>query len=146
MGLSNSDIEAIAVAWRANMEAVQKGLLAHNAFAWDLFPNQHDAGCGAGPAVTNTSCHAVLSSNCGASDAEPASPPLRDQALYYGLTKGDLSAPTVAARLPDLEQDLANFMLLRGDFGWLGYGFLGCGATRNCKIVIRSRFVCCPSR
>ena len=101
---------------------------------------------GAGPAVTNTSCHAVLSSNCGASDAEPASPPLREQALYYGLTKGDLSAPTVAARLPDLEQDLANFLLLRGDFGWLGYGFLGCGATRNCKIVILSRFVCCPSR
>jgi hypothetical protein len=30
--------------------------------------------------------------------------------LYYGLLKGNLAAATVAERLPDLAQDLANFL------------------------------------
>ena len=79
----------------------------------DLFPNQHDAGCGAGPEIANSSCDAILSHQCAGSSAEEsaAAPPLyREQVLYYGLTKGNLAAPTVAARLPDLAQDLANFL------------------------------------
>ena len=29
--------------------------------------------------------------------------------------------------LPAFEQDLATFLLVRGAFAWLGYGWLGCG-------------------
>jgi hypothetical protein len=93
--------------------AYARRLLKHKAFAWDLFPNQHDAGCGAGPEIANSSCDAILSRQCAGSSAEEsAAAPLlyREQVLYYGLTKGNLAAPTVAARLPDLAQDLANFL------------------------------------
>ena len=46
MGLTDADIEAISLGWRSNMDAVRTALLKNGAFAWDLFPNQHDAGCG----------------------------------------------------------------------------------------------------
>ena len=101
MGLSDDQIKAISIGWRANMEAVHKALLKHEAFAWDLFPNQHNAGCGAGPEITKANCHAMLSREC-----DDTSSLYRTQALYYGLTRGNLSAPTVGARLPDLAQDL----------------------------------------
>eukprot|EP01048_Picozoa_sp_COSAG05_P012010 COSAG05_NODE_1174_length_5617_cov_33.367162_2_plen_384_part_00 len=120
MGLSDAEIKDISIGWRANMEAVHKALIKHKAFAWDLFPNQHDAGCGAGPEISKSSCHAILSHQCAsaaeddndaATNAAPKVSPLyREQALYYGLTKGNLAAPTVAERLPDLAQDLANFL------------------------------------
>ena len=39
----------------------------------------------------------------------------------YGLnTSGN------PARLEDLAQDLANFLLVRGDYAYLGHGWLGC--------------------
>lgn len=109
MGLSDDEIKAISIAWRANMDAVHKNLLAHKAFAWDLFPNQHDAGCGAGPEVTKANCHAALARECTENEYSVntgGSGLYRSQALYYGLTKGNLSAPSVGARLPDLAQDL----------------------------------------
>lgn len=166
MGLSNEQIKAISIAWRANMDAVHKALLSHKAFAWDLFPNQHNAGCGAGPEITKANCHAALSSQCNGNETDSNGGLYRNQALYYGLTKGDLSAPSIKHRLPDLAQDLvrfsrvstsslrvlldtrircctaakfvnmhpvaqASFLLVRGEFAWLGYGFLGCAAQDN---------------
>ena len=112
MGLTGDEIQDIAVAWRANMDAVHIALLRNKAFAWDLFPNQHDAGCGAGPEISKSSCDAILSRECAATSELPVvgASPYREQALYYGLKKGNLAANTVAERLPDLAQDLANFL------------------------------------
>lgn len=33
--------------------------------------------------------------------------------------------------LPAFEQDLATFLLTRGEYAWLGYGWLGCGDARG---------------
>lgn len=87
MGLSDDDIQHIAVAWRASMDAVHKALLKNKAFAWDMFPNQKDAGCGSGPEISKSSCDAILSREC-AGLPEPSTAqglPYRKQALYCKL-------------------------------------------------------------
>jgi hypothetical protein len=30
------------------------------------------------------------------------------------------------AQLPEFDQDLANFLLIRGEHAWLGHGWMGC--------------------
>ena len=61
----------------------------------------------------------------------PAGSPQSDfhkLALFFGFTRvahhGDL---TRAGLLPALYQDLATFLLVRGPFAWLGFGWVGCG-------------------
>eukprot|EP01048_Picozoa_sp_COSAG05_P001753 COSAG05_NODE_61_length_23137_cov_22.080693_4_plen_111_part_00 len=64
-------------------------------------------------------------------------PRFRDIPLFFGLnytSKSALSSPDVAARLPMLQQDLANFLLIRGEYAWLGFGFLSCHNDTNCAI------------
>lgn len=128
MGLSDEDIREISLGWRRNMDAVQRALLARGAYAWDLFPNQHNAGCGAAPYVTQSNCKKVLASQC----KEHPVPNWRGGPLYYGLTvdKSKLNS-SAEARLPQLHQDLASFLLVRGDYAWIGYGFVGCAADVN---------------
>ena len=65
----------------------------------------------------------------------PAHCPLfREIPLFYGLnytSKNALSSPQVASRLPHLQQDLAGFLLIRGDWAWLGFGFASCHNDTN---------------
>ena len=41
------------------------------------------------------------------------------------------SSPLQSDRLPELQQNLAGFLLVRGAYAWLGWGFLGCAAEYN---------------
>ena len=54
-----------------------------------------------------------------AARATPSSP-AQTRAMAYGLS-GEPEK-----RNPDLQQDLANFLLVRGAYAWLGHGWLGC--------------------
>jgi hypothetical protein len=123
MGLTDADVQQISEGWRENMDAAHEMILKLGGFAWDLFPNQHNAGCSAGPAVVKTSCVDELRQYCRASPVpKPQSGP-----LYYGLTTGAKIAGTPIP-LPDFMQDLVNFLLIRGPYAWIGYGFVGCNA------------------
>jgi len=94
-----------------------------------MLPNQHDAGCGAGPTVTKTNCKALLKAQC---QSTPTGTSLRDAPLYSGFNVDKTHLQNSSAlRLPTLMEDVAGFLLVRGDFAWLGYGFLGCAADVN---------------
>merc|ERR1712190_88605 len=42
-----------------------------------------------------------------------------------------MSSPDVDVRLPQMMENLASFLLVRGPYAWLGYGFLGCDEGLN---------------
>ena len=74
--------------------------------------------------VGGTCPHAIVQQKQCASDLralcnETAAPQTR--AMMYALNTGH--DPSV---LPELKQDLANFLLIRGPFAWLGHGWKGC--------------------
>lgn len=45
--------------------------------------------------------------------------------MMYSFGPGGCSGADPSS-LPDLEADLANFLLVRGPYAWLGHGWLGC--------------------
>jgi hypothetical protein len=52
--------------------------------------------------------------------------------LVYQLKAGENCGRAFnATSLPGWEQDLANFLLIRGDYAWLGYAFAGCDRAAN---------------
>eukprot|EP01051_Picozoa_sp_SAG22_P014977 SAG22_NODE_1895_length_3366_cov_3.131007_3_plen_140_part_00 len=66
--------------------------------------------------VNNDTCAADLRALCN----ETAPPQTR--AMMYALGK----EPHDPSKLTALHQDLANFLLIRGPFAWLGHGWSGC--------------------
>jgi len=57
----------------------------------------------------------------------------KDQiALLYELKAGENCGRAFnETSLPGYEEDLANFLLIRGNFAWLGYAFVGCDQSAN---------------
>ena len=54
--------------------------------------------------------------------------------MFFGLnytSKETLSSPDPAVRLPRLAEDIAQFMLVRGEHAWLGIGFASCHNDTN---------------
>jgi len=106
MGLTQADTTAITDGWRTTMDAVHAAVRAAGAWSWDQFrgvstPDQ-------------ASCTKFFRSACA-----PGKPSYASEALMHGLTWTD-------GKLPNLKQDLATFLLIRGDYAWLGYSWVGC--------------------
>ena len=76
------------------------------------------------PWVRKASCAADLRKYCNASG------PLHTRALLYGLTGcGGPAAKNLTfgwTELAELEQDVANFLLVRGKYAWLSAGWSDC--------------------
>eukprot|EP01052_Picozoa_sp_SAG31_P006616 SAG31_NODE_306_length_17979_cov_7.825447_3_plen_672_part_00 len=128
MGLSDSDVTDIIVAFRWVADKVYAALLERGKFAWDQFLN-NDPFCPAcgdcpQPWVKQTSCETDLRMYCNESS------PLHTRAMLYGLT--GCNGP--AARnltfgwtdLVDLRADVVNFLLVRGEYAWLSAGWSAC--------------------
>ena len=165
-----TQVDAMALAWRENLDAALEEIRRKNGTTWDLsfsFNSYNDPKAGAMTVpkpsiITKATCAAVLARECAPSDRSveysgvdhlgktpklcccvtsacpgpcPADcPRLRDIPLFYGLnytSKSALSDPDPHIRLPMLEQDLAGFHLVRGDYAWLGFGFLSCHPDTN---------------
>ena len=118
MGLTAADLAQLTADYQANMAALRDRTLASGKFAWQLLwtggPPDNIGSCGAYPLVSQQSCAAELRTFCNAT----AAPQVR--AMMYGLS----GKPEV--RSASLLQDLANFLLIRGPFAWLGWGWNGC--------------------
>ncbi len=118
MGLTAADLAQLTADYQANMAALRDRILSIGKFAWQLLwtggPPDNIGSCGAYPQVTQKTCAADLRALCNATSA----PQVR--AMMYGLS----GSPE--ARNPDLMQDLASFLLIRGPFAWLGWGWRGC--------------------
>lgn len=161
--LSPTEVQAHAVAWRENLDAIYDTLLLeHNATSWDLsFSNNYNIPRAKAMTVpkptviTPQTCSAVLSKECSSQPAQvgtasgegcccstiacpvacPSGCPLfRSIPLFFGLnysSKTALSSASVETRLPHLIEDLATFMLIRGDYAWLGFPFVSCHNDTN---------------
>jgi len=122
MGLSKSELVEIANAYRSNMAEVFKTVLERKKFSWQqLWTGQGAGGVGdtcPGPLVKSTSCAADLRNLC------TATSPAQTRFMMYAFSPGHCGGdPSV---LPSFEQDLANFLLVRGPYAALGHGWLGC--------------------
>ena len=70
------------------------------------------------PLVKQPTCADDLRALCNATSAA------QTRAMMYAFSPGGCHA--VSVTLPEFKQDLANFLLVRGPYAWLGHGWLGC--------------------
>ena len=117
-GMTPADLASITADYYANMAYLTNVTLARGKFAWQLFYTGGAANSvgstGPTPLVHEATCAADLRSFC-----TPTSP-VQTRTLMYGMNSTD---PAV---LPHFDVDLANFLLIRGDFAYLGHGWKGC--------------------
>ena len=101
------------------MNALREATLNAGKFAWQMLwtggAPDNIGNTGLKPLVTQSTCAESLRSLCNASS------PAQTRAMAYGL-----SGTAPEKRNPDLLQDLANFLLVRGKYSWLGWGWMGC--------------------
>lgn len=111
-GLSDTDIVDLTLQWNQTMDAVERAILANGGYSWWLMHGQANAN--AHP-VRLTNCSQQLRAACGAAAPDSA---WQTGAVPFGLTLNG----TVPSQL---RQDLAFFLLARGDYAWLGWGVWG---------------------
>jgi len=125
MGLSKADLVTLTNAYWSNMAEVYKAVLAKGKFSWQqLWTGQSsndikDIGntC-PGPLVHQTTCAADLRNLC------KSTSPAQTRFMMYAFTPGKCNMDP--STLPSFQQDLANFLLVRGPYAALGHGWLGC--------------------
>merc|ERR1711920_212189 len=117
MGLTKSDLVQLTNDYEKNMGALRNATLDAGKFAWQMLwtggPPDNIGGTGLSPLVKRKTCVADLRSLC------KADSPAQTRAMAYGLQGNP-------EKLTDLVQDLANFLLVRGPYAWLGHGWHGC--------------------
>jgi hypothetical protein len=120
-GMTTADLTSITNAYNANMEALKNYTLAQGKFSWQMLwtggdPNGKGS-TGPQPIVTQAHCAQDLRSLCNATS------PAQVRTMMYALGCND------PANLTQFDQDLANFLLTRGPYGYLGHGWKGCSRT-----------------
>ena len=117
-GLQKGDWAKITAAYHTNMDALRTQTLAAGKFAWQLMWTG-----GADTGVASTCPHSIVSQKGCAANLRSlcsATAPPQTRAMMYALNAKD------PAKLLGVKQDLANFLLIRGKFAWLGHGWKGC--------------------
>ena len=126
MGLSVADVADLTAAFMWASALVYAETLKRGKFIWDQMLT-HDPyaplnGDCPQPWVKQASCAADLRGLC-TSTAEP-----QTRTLLYGFSPGSCTG-TDPNHLAMVDQDVANFLLVRGPYAYLGLGWLGCGGT-----------------
>ena len=121
-GMTPADLTAITASYDANMEALKQRTLAEGKFSWQMLWTGGDA-AGKGstcpsPLVKRATCAADLRALCAAGS------PAQTRTMMYAFAPG--GCRTDPSHLADFDEDLANFLLVRGDYAFLGHGWLGC--------------------
>ena len=105
-------------------------MVAHNGFVWQDMVCVGDGGSTpvkcegyngtqAGPPITKDTCATRLREACQPDSA------YQTGALFYGFKDDGNTGPTHVPLL-DFGNDLTNFLLVRGEYAWLGYSWVGC--------------------
>ena len=123
LGFTQADLDAQVAAFTWASSLVYSETLKRSKFIWDQFLN-HDPyaplnGDCPQPWVRQATCASDLRTLCNASSE------VQHRALLYGFSPGSCTGTNPAA-LSDMVQDVANFLLVRGPYAYLGNGWLGC--------------------
>jgi len=126
MGLSPSDIAEITDGYNFVTQILYARILSSKKFIWDQFLN-HDPyaplnGDCPQPWVHKETCATELRSLC-----TPTAQP-QTRALLYGFSPGSCTGVD-PADLTEVDQDIANFLLIRGSYAYIGIGWVGCGRS-----------------
>ena len=114
MGLSDEDIRDITLGWERAMAAVQRAILKAGAYTWSLMLGQANANAYPQMLSANASkCSIALRDAC-----QPSSS-WQTLSVLFGVTVANETL------MPQFEQDLAFFLLARGNYSWLGWGQWG---------------------
>jgi hypothetical protein len=120
-GMTESDLVSITAAYDANMDALKAETLKRGKFSWQMLWTGGAADAkgstAPGPIVSPASCASDLRNACAAD-----SPQHNNRTLMYAFSNRD---PSLANRTLFIA-DLANFLLTRGDYAYVGHGWLGC--------------------
>jgi hypothetical protein len=125
-GMTPTDLTQITASWETNMAALTKITLGKGKFSWQMLWTGGDAnGRGntcPGPLVTQQDCAANLRSLC------TKTSPAQTRTMMYSFFPGHCHncGDTKPVDPPQLKEDLANFLLVRGPYAYLGHGWLGC--------------------
>ncbi len=121
-GMTTADLISITDSYNANMAALENFTIANAKFSWQMLwtggPPEGKGSTCPEPLVSNTSCALDLQVLC-----TPTSP-AQTRTLMYAFGPG--ACRTDPSNLVQFEQDLANFLLVRGPYAYLGHGWLGC--------------------
>ena len=113
------------------MAALRNVILGNGKFAWQLLWIGGDVeGIGSTcpqPLVTKSKCVSELRALC------QTDSPAQTPTMMYSFSPGSCSGSSgrwpshrVPIDPPQLKEDLANFLLVRGPYAYLGHGWLGC--------------------
>ncbi len=121
MGMSNGTISQMIKAWSANYQGWRDAFVAAGKFEWFLFFGGQQTAPGWNQTDGAASCAPYLTSYCG-----PESPS-QNGTLFFGFSRIQHSqAWWPNGTLPSAEQDIAAFLLTRGPYAYVGYGWTGC--------------------
>ena len=121
--LAAADVDDIGKGYRQAVSAAQRAIVEAGAYTWQSMANSATAArapfgaAGARHHNGQLNCSAYMRKACVAGNSISASP------LFYGLDHDG------GGGLPHLSFDLAAFLMVRGDFAWLGYSWMGCDAA-----------------
>jgi hypothetical protein len=124
MGITPAIQAQLAADYTKNMAAVYDEVLARGQFSWQQMWNGQGNpsaknGCCTSPLVRQgPTCAPTLRALCSATS------PAQTRAMTYAFSPGGCKGDPSALVSP--EQDIANFLLVRGPYAWLGHGWLGC--------------------
>lgn len=135
MGLTTDDLIQLTKDYEINMAALRTAVLNMGKFAWQMLwtggPDDNIGGTGLNPLVQQNGCAATLRRLCNATS------PAQTRAMAFGLSTNNRDP----SQLTDLKQDLANFLLIRGPYSWLGHGWLGKNLSTDFRILLLLSFV-----
>lgn len=127
MGLTPADLLQLTADYDATMAELQSRVLLAGKFSWQmLWTGGAIDGRGStcpGPLVRAgaAKCAADLARLCA-----PGAPP-QTEAMMYSFSPGGCGGDP--AVLPNVDVDVANFLLIRGDYAYIGSGWKGCSKT-----------------
>jgi hypothetical protein len=112
-GLSPQDVEDMIAAFKLSYQEKINVTIAHGGFVFDKFNSPSPFNVTSAPQM----CAPFLREYCGAESPSQKAP------FLMQFTRVNHTHPWP---LPYPDQDLATFLLARGDWGWIGYGWAGC--------------------
>ena len=125
-GMTPNDLAQITASYWENMAALEAETLSRGKFSWQMLWTGGAANSrgstGPGPLVTAPSCTTDLENLC-----SPTSPQNVNRTMMYAFSNRDPSLGNKTL----FTADLANFLLTRGDYAYLGHGWLGCSRDYN---------------
>eukprot|EP00040_Diaphanoeca_grandis_P005810 m.34623 g.34623 ORF g.34623 m.34623 type:complete len:429 (+) comp17008_c1_seq1:66-1352(+) len=118
MALSTKDLTDLVTSFNWLMSNAYQAILDRGKFTWNQFYNYGSAWIDCpDPLVTQANCAADIRALCA-----PDSPGQKF-AMLYAFAPGCHGS---TSNITDPEQDIANFLLVRGPHAWLGHGWSGC--------------------